>query len=92
MHKLKLYIAGSTLKSESIIKNLKQLLEEEFDGQYSLEIIDLIDSPELAEQDRILATPTLLKVAPPPAKRIIGDFSNKKMVLCGLDLVNNKQR
>lgn len=90
MHRLKLYIAGSTLKSENIIKNLKQLLEEEFNDQYSLEIIDLIESPELAEQDKILATPTLLKIEPLPAKRIIGDFSNKKMVLFGLDLVNNK--
>jgi len=90
VHRLKLYIAGSTLKSENIIKNLKQLLEEEFNDQYSLEIIDLIESPELAEQDKILATPTLLKIEPLPAKRIIGDFSNKKMVLFGLDLVNNK--
>jgi circadian clock protein KaiB len=87
MHKLRLYVAGSTLKSERIIKNLKQLLDDEFNNQYALEIIDVIDKPELAERDNILATPTLIKIEPYPVRRIIGDFSNKDMVLQGLDLV-----
>lgn len=87
MHKLRLYVTGLTPKSEKIIQNIRQLLEEQFSSDYSLKIVDVFESPELAEHDKILATPTLIKVTPAPVKRIIGDFSNRDMVLAGLDLV-----
>jgi len=87
VNKFRLFITGRTPKYEETVKNLKKALDEEFDGQYFLEIISVIESPRLAESNMIFATPTLIKVYPPPVRRIIGDFSNKELVLSGLDLV-----
>ena len=82
----KLYITGSTPRSASAIHNLRQLCEEHLPGQYSIEIIDIAENPEIAEQERILATPTLVKELPPPLRRLIGDLSEKEKVLVGLDI------
>ena len=83
---LKLYITGRTPRSERAISNLKSICKDELDGQYELRVIDVLESPQLAEEDRILATPTLIKSLPPPIRRIIGDLSDKDKVLLGLDL------
>ena len=84
---LKLYVTGLTPRSQDAVKNLKKILNEDYKGVYSLRVIDVVKHPNLAEDDKILATPTLIKILPPPVRRIIGDLSNKEKVLFGLDLV-----
>ncbi len=83
---LKLYITGHTPKSDQAIANLKSLCEKELKDQYELDIIDVLENPQLAEDEKILATPTLIRELPPPLRRIIGDLSNTDKVLLGLDL------
>lgn len=83
---LRLYVAGQTPKSVAAFANLKKLCEEYLQGQYHIEIIDLLQHPELAKQDQILAIPTLIRQLPPPIRQIIGDLSNQEKVLIGLDL------
>ncbi len=83
---LKLYITGQTPRSSRAIANLRRICEEELDGQYELSIIDVLERPRLAEDERILATPTLVKELPPPIRHIIGDLSDTEQVLLGLDL------
>jgi circadian clock protein KaiB len=87
MYVLKLYIAGNTPNSVRALKMLKNILEEEFQGVYALKVIDVLKNPQLAEEDKILATPTLSKVLPPPVRKIIGDLSDREKVLIGLDLL-----
>jgi circadian clock protein KaiB len=84
---LKLYVTGLTPRSQDAVKNLKKILNDDYKGVYSLRVIDVVKHPNLAEDDKILATPTLIKILPPPVRRIIGDLSNKEKVLLGLDLV-----
>jgi len=84
--RLRLYVTGKTAQSERAIYNLRQIISEELNGDYELEIIDILEHPQLAEDEKILATPTLLKELPPPVRKIIGDLSNKEKVLLGLDL------
>ena len=67
---------------------LSQILEKEFQGVYALKVIDVLKNPQLAEEDRILATPTLAKVLPPPVRKIIGDLSDREKVLIGLDILD----
>jgi len=88
---LKLYITGQTVNSEKAMKNLKAVLDTQLKELYSLEVIDVLKHPQLAEEDKILATPTVMKVSPPPARKIIGDFSDKKKVLSGLGLTIEKK-
>ena len=83
---LRLYIAGNTVKSVTALTNLKKYCEEHLKGQYKIEVIDLLESPQLAEGDQILAIPTLVRKLPEPVKKIIGDLSNTERVLVGLDL------
>lgn len=83
---LRLYITGQTPKSERAIENLRRICEEELNGQYEMVIIDVLERPQLAEDEKILATPTLIKELPPPLRRIIGDLSDKEKVLLGLEL------
>jgi circadian clock protein KaiB len=92
--KLRLYITGKTPKSERAIANLKEICEKELKGLYELSVIDVLENPQLAENEKILATPTLIKDLPPPLRRIIGDLSNSDKVLLGLDLspVSNGNR
>ena len=84
---LKLYIAGNTPNSVRALKTLRNIIEQEFQGVYALKVIDVIKNPQLAEEDKILATPTLTKVLPPPVRKIIGDLSDREKVLIGLDLL-----
>ncbi|MGB3691962.1 MAG: circadian clock protein KaiB [Spirulinaceae cyanobacterium] len=84
---LKLYVAGNTPNSVRALKTLKNILEQDFKGVYALKVIDVLKNPQLAEEDKILATPTLSKVLPPPLRKIIGDLSDREKVLIGLDLL-----
>ncbi|MEL6603451.1 MAG: circadian clock protein KaiB [Cyanobacteria bacterium J06614_10] len=84
---LKLYVAGNTPSSTRALNTLNTILEEEFQGVYALKVIDVLKNPQLAEEDKILATPTLAKILPPPVRKIIGDLSDREKVLIGLDLL-----
>jgi circadian clock protein KaiB len=83
---LKLYVTGQTPKSERAIANMRRICEGELEGQYELVIIDVLERPQLAEDEKILATPTLTKELPLPLRRIIGDLSDSDKVLLGLDM------
>ena len=81
-----LYIAGQTPKSMLALENAKKYAEEHLKGKYSIEIIDLLVNPKLAEGDQILAVPTSVRKVPEPIRRIIGDLSNEEKVLVGLNI------
>jgi circadian clock protein KaiB len=83
---LKLYVTGRTPRSEKAIANLRRICEEELHGQYEMQVVDVLEHPQLAEDEKILATPTLIKRLPPPLRRVIGDLSDKDKVLLGLDV------
>ncbi len=83
---LRLYIAGRTPKSVTALANLKKLCEEQLAGRYHIEVVDLMEHPELAKADQIVAIPTLVRQLPPPLKRLIGDLSNKDRFIVGLEL------
>jgi circadian clock protein KaiB len=85
-YELLLYVAGQTPKAVLAFTNLKQICEEHLHGRYQIEIIDLLQNPQLARGDQILAVPTLVRRLPEPIKKIIGDLSNTQRVLVGLDL------
>jgi circadian clock protein KaiB len=83
---LRLYVAGKTPRCEAAEANLRNLCEEYLPDRYSIEVVDLLENPTLAQRDQILAVPTLVRKLPPPVRRIIGDLSNTERVLVGLDL------
>ncbi len=83
---LRLYVAGQTPKSIAAFENLKRICEEHLAGQYRIEIVDLVQNPQLAKGDQIVAIPTLVRKLPPPIRKIIGDLSNTDRVLVGLNL------
>jgi len=85
-YELRLYVAGKTAKSVTALNNLKKYCEEHLKGKYTIEVIDLLENPQLAEGDQILAIPTLVKKVPEPVRKIIGDLSNEEKVLVGLDI------
>lgn len=84
---LKLYVAGKTEKSVTALTNLEKYCEEHLKGQYRIEVIDLMEKPQLAEGDQILAVPTLVRKVPEPIRKIIGDLSNQEKVLVGLNII-----
>lgn len=83
---LRLYVAGQTPKSLAAFANLKQLCNEYLPGKYYIEVIDLVENPQLAKADQIVAIPTLVRKLPEPIRKIIGDLSNTERVLVGLEL------
>lgn len=84
---LRLYVAGQTPKSVTAFANLKRICEQYLEGQaYEIQVIDLLENPQLAEGDQIVAIPTLVRSLPEPIKKIIGDLSNTERVLVGLQL------
>lgn len=83
---LRLYVAGQTPKCIAARANLNTLCEAHLAGAYHLEVIDLLEDPQLARADQILAIPTLVRRLPHPVRKIIGDLSNTELVLLGLDL------
>lgn len=85
-YSLRLFVAGMSPRSAAATMNIKKICEENLKGNYDLEVIDIYQQPELAKNGEVLAAPTLLKIRPAPPKKIIGDFSDKKRVLTGLNL------
>src|ERR1700744_5152907 len=85
-YELRLYIAGNTAKSVQALANLKKYCEEHLQGQYKIEVIDLLVQPQLAEGDQIFAIPTLVRKVPEPIRKIIGDLSNEEKVLVRLNI------
>jgi circadian clock protein KaiB len=83
---LTLYVTGNSPRTKVAIDNLNRICSQELDGRYELEIIDVLENPQRAEDERILATPTLIKQLPPPLRRVIGDLSDKEKVLLGLEV------
>lgn len=83
---LRLYVAGKSPKSVNAIANIKKICEENLQGRYELDVIDLYQQPQLAQGEQIIALPTLIRKLPPPLRRIIGDMSNTERVLVGLDI------
>ena len=83
---LRLYVAGQTPKSITAFANLKKICSEHLSNKYRIELIDLLENPQLARGDQIVAIPTLVRNLPTPMKKIIGDLSNTDRVLVGLDL------
>ncbi len=89
--RLYLYISGQASKSIEDAQNLKVLLDKRLKNQYSFEVVNVLDHPQRAQDDKILATPTLIKIAPPPEKRVVGDLSDKERVLTALGLTAEKE-
>ena len=83
---LRLYVAGQTPKSLTAFSNLKQICENHLTSRYVIEVIDLLEQPQLSKGDQILAIPTLVRKLPQPVRKIIGDLSDTERVLVGLDL------
>jgi circadian clock protein KaiB len=88
---LRLYIAGKTSKSVKALTNLTKLCEQHLQGQYKIDVIDLLLQPQLAEGDQIFAIPTLVKKVPEPIRKIIGDLSDAEKVLAGLNIPPAKE-
>jgi circadian clock protein KaiB len=84
---LRLYVAGMTPRAVTALKNLRRICETHLQGRYSIEVVDLITSPQLAEGDQILAVPTLVRKLPEPIRKIIGDLSQEDKVLVGLNIL-----
>ncbi|MCW3077685.1 MAG: thiol-disulfide isomerase [Bacteroidetes bacterium] len=83
---LKLYVTGMSLSSLRAIENLKHICEEHLSGRYDLEVIDIYKHPNTMYENDLIASPTLIKKAPAPFKKIMGDLSNEEKVLKGLSL------
>ena len=83
---LKLFIAGQSSRSERAVANLRRICQEQLAGRCEMTVIDVLERPQVAEDEKILATPTLVRQEPPPARRVIGDLSDLGQVLRGLDL------
>jgi len=83
---LRLYIAGQTPNSLAAIANLKKICEDQLSGKYRIEVIDLLEKPQLAKGDQIVAIPTLVRRLPPPVKKIVGNLSRTERTLVGLDI------
>lgn len=83
---LKLYVAGQTPKSVAAFDNLKRICNEHMPGQFKIDVIDLLERPQLARGDQIVAIPTVVKRVPTPLRKLIGDLSDTQRVLVGLDI------
>src|SRR5512133_1935087 len=83
---LRLYVAGQSAKCSTAFTNLKRICETELKGKYSIEVIDLLENPQLSREHQILAIPTLVRKLPVPVRKIIGDLSDTEKVLVGLDI------
>src|ERR1700729_3021418 len=86
-YELRLFITGTTPRSTRAIENMRRICEENLQGRYDLEVVDVYQNPEATRELQIVATPTLVKILPEPLRRIIGDLSDEERVLAGLDLI-----
>jgi circadian clock protein KaiB len=84
---LRLYVAGKTPRSVAALANLGKICEQHLNGKFRVEVIDLLENPQLASRDQILAIPTLVRTLPAPVRKIIGDLSQTEKVLLGLDFL-----
>lgn len=84
---LRLYITGTTPNSMRAIANIKTLCEEMLSGRYEMEVVDIYQHPGSASEDQVIAIPTLVKAAPPPRRRLVGDMSSRERVMAGLGIV-----
>ena len=89
-YRFRLFVTGETGRSRQAAENLRELCEARVAGLYDLEVIDVLDHPELAEEDRIIATPTVIRLVPLPPRRVIGDLSDLKLAATALDLPNSQ--
>lgn len=90
-YQLRLFITGHTSSSQQAVKNLQELCARELEGRvYEVEVVDVLENPQMAEDAKIMATPTLVKELPLPMRKIIGDLSDSEKVLLGLDLVTRQ--
>lgn len=85
---LRLYVAGQSPRSTAAIANLRRFCEDHLAGKYSIEVVDLLENPQLARGDQIVALPTLVRKLPAPMRKIIGDLSDSERVMVGMDLKN----
>jgi circadian clock protein KaiB len=90
IYHLRLYVAGQSPKSVRAVENLRQVCEEYLPGRYTIELVDLIQDPQRARSDEIIAVPTLIRKLPEPIRRIIGDLSDTEKVLIGLQLSEDR--
>jgi len=88
---LKLYVTGQNIRTQRAIINLRAIIKNELKDKYDIVVIDILENPQLAEDEKILATPTLIKEIPLPIRRIIGDLSDKEKILLGLDIMFEKE-
>jgi circadian clock protein KaiB len=88
-YKLQLFISGSTARSQRAIGNMLRICEQHLQGRYDYEVIDVYQNPEATRELQVIATPTLVKLSPPPLRRIVGDLSDEERVLSGLNLVSS---
>lgn len=88
---LRLYITGATSRSRRAILNINTICGKHLEGKYNLEIVDILQKPDLAREAQIVAAPTLIKLLPLPLRRIVGDLSDTERVLAGLDLKSEPQ-
>ena len=84
---MKLYVTGQTPRTQRAVANLRRICEQKLAGPYELIVVDILERPQLAEDEKILATPMVIKELPGPIRRIIGDLSDSDQVLLGLDLL-----
>lgn len=87
--RLRLFVTGTTTHSKRAIENLRNICESDLKDRYDIEVIDVLEQPVLAENEKIIATPTLVKRLPEPVRKIIGDLSDRHKVLLGLDLISS---
>jgi circadian clock protein KaiB len=90
-YRLRLFIAGNAPRSQRTIESVRRICEERLANRYELEIVDIYQQPILAERDRVVAAPTLLRIAPRPERRITGDLSDEQRILRGLDLIASSE-
>jgi len=86
VYELRLYLAGHSPKSVRAVENLRRVCEELLAGRYRIELVDLLENPQLARGDEIIAVPTLVRKLPVPVRKIIGDLSDTEKLLVGLQL------
>ncbi len=86
MYRLRLYVAGQSPRSLAALENLRRLCDTHLPGRCRIEVVDLLEHPDRARRDQIIAIPTLVRQSPPPLRRLVGDLSDFERVLAGLEL------
>ena len=85
-YSFRLYVAGQTERTEAAVRDLRTLCESELQGRYDLEIIDVIERPDLAESEGILVAPTVVRLEPQPERWAFGDLSDRRRTAAALGL------